>query len=164
MTSWYVVRTQPNAETRALAHLERQSFRAYLPTYTKRRRHARRTDHVQRALFPRYLFVALDEGSAWRPILSTVGVSELLRVGDRPVPVPAGVIDALRQGERDGRFDEAGASRFAAGQIVRVLAGPFADFVGRIAALADSDRVYVLLDFLGREVRAKIAADALTPA
>lgn len=47
--------------------------------------------------------------------------------------------------------------------VPRIIAGPFADFVGRIAALADSGRVYALLDLLGREVRATIAADALAP-
>lgn len=45
----------------------------------------------------------------------------------------------------------------------RSIAEPFADFVGRIAALADPDRVYALLNLLGREVRATIAADALAP-
>lgn len=47
--------------------------------------------------------------------------------------------------------------------VPRIIAGPFADFVGRIAALADSGRVYALLDLLGREVRVTIAADVLAP-
>jgi len=38
----------------------------------------------------------------------------------------------------------------------RILTGPFADLIGRFQALAESDRVIVLLDLLGREVRAKI--------
>jgi hypothetical protein len=32
--SWYVVQTQPNAERKALVHLERQGFATYLPRYT----------------------------------------------------------------------------------------------------------------------------------
>jgi transcription antitermination factor NusG len=45
----------------------------------------------------------------------------------------------------------------------RIIAGPFADFVACIATLADSHRVYALLDLLGREVLATIAAGALVP-
>ena len=43
MTSrWYVVQTQPHAESKAMGHLIRQGFAAYLPRYLKRRRHARK--------------------------------------------------------------------------------------------------------------------------
>lgn len=164
MTRWYVVHTQPNAELRAAANLSRQTFGVYLPTYLKRRSHARRIDTVRRALFPRYLFVELDGDVRWRPILSTAGVADLVRVGDRPVPVPSGIIDTLRAGEKSGCYDDNHAARLTPGQLVRVLAGPFADLVGRVAALADSERVYILLDLLGREVRAKIQADAVTSA
>lgn len=164
MKRWFVVHTQPNAELRAAANLRRQEFGVYLPTYLKRRNHARRIDTVRRALFPRYLFVEMDGDARWRPILSTAGVVDLVRVGDRPVPVPSGIIDTLRAGEQSGCYDDTGAARLSPGQLVRVLVGPFAEFVGRVTALADSERVYVLLDLLGREVRAKIQADAVTPA
>ncbi len=164
MKRWFVVHTQPNAELRAAAHLRRQEFGVYLPTYLKRRSHARRIDTVRRALFPRYLFVEMDGDARWRPILSTAGVVDLVRVGDRPVPVPSGIIDTLRACEKSGCYDDNDAARFTPGQLVRVLAGPFADLVGRVAALADSERVYILLDLLGREVRAKIQADAVTSA
>lgn len=164
MTDWFVIRTQPNAEARAAQQLARQAFEVYLPTHLKRRRHARRVEIVRRPLFARYLFVALDSRSRWRSILSTVGVADLVRAGDMPLAVPPGVVDALRANQTAGAFDDLGANAFAPGQLVRVLAGPFADIVGRIASLADSERVYVLLEFLGREVRTRLSADALAPA
>ena len=43
---WYVVQSQPNAELKAAAHLNRQGFTTYLPRYMKRRRHARRVEDV----------------------------------------------------------------------------------------------------------------------
>ena len=49
---WYVVRTQPHAESKASAHLGRQGFETYLPRYLKKRRHARRVETVQAPLFP----------------------------------------------------------------------------------------------------------------
>ncbi len=30
---WYVVQTQPNAESKAVVHLDRQGFVTYLPRY-----------------------------------------------------------------------------------------------------------------------------------
>lgn len=165
MTSWFAVHTQPNAETRAVSHLLRQNYSVYLPTYLKRRSHARRIETVRRPLFPRYLFVELEATARWRPILSTAGVSDLVRVGDRPLPVPSGIVEALRNGEAAGSFDENNeAARLAPGQIVRILAGPFANLVGRFSALAETDRVYVLLEILGGETRAKIPALMVAPA
>ena len=47
MTSrWYVVQTQPHAESKAVEHLARQGFGAYLPRYLKRRRHARKVELI----------------------------------------------------------------------------------------------------------------------
>jgi transcriptional antiterminator RfaH len=143
----------------------RQNYRVYLPTYLKRRSHARSVETVRRPLFPRYLFVGLEATARWRPILSTVGVSDLVRVGDRPLPVSFGILEALRSGEAAGSFDENhAASKLAPGQLVRVLAGPFANLVGRFSAIAETDRVYVLLDILGGETRAKIPSLSVAPA
>ena len=76
---WFVVRTHPNGEFKALAHILRQGFDGYLPRYVKRRRHARKTENVQKPLFPGYLFVGMDpERARWRALNSTVGVSELI--------------------------------------------------------------------------------------
>jgi transcriptional antiterminator RfaH len=163
MTDWFVVYTQPNGEGRALANLRRQGFEAYLPRYRRRRSHARRIDTVERPLFPRYLFVALDLMRArWRPILSTFGVCDLVRTGDTPQRLPEGVVDEIRAGEAAHSFDAldplAGA---IPGSAVRILAGPFADLIGKLQAAADSERVTLLIDLLGREVRLRLPRDAV---
>ena len=89
MYRWFVVRTHPNGEFKALSHILRQGFDAYLPRYLKRRRHARKTDTVQSPLFPGYLFVGMDpETARWRALNSTVGVSELICHSGQPAPVP----------------------------------------------------------------------------
>ena len=70
--AWYAVHTHAGAESRAVWHLERQGFAAYLPQYSKRRRHARRTEWVRAPLFPRYLFVWVDIAKQrWQAIQST---------------------------------------------------------------------------------------------
>lgn len=163
MTDWFVVYTQPNCEARALANLHRQGYEAYMPRYRRRRNHARKVDVVERPLFPRYLFVALDLVRArWRPILSTFGVCDLVRTGDTPQKLPDGVIDEIREGEAAKTFDAldplAGVTPGAA---VRILAGPFADLIGKLQAAAEPERVTLLLDLLGREVRLRLPRDSV---
>lgn len=152
---WYVVQTHGHAEAKAVTHLARQGFTAYLPRYLKRRRHARRIETVAAPLFPRYLFVAVDTMcQRWRSIHSTIGVSRLVCNGDDPVPVADDVIEALRASEDERGFVTLRQRpRFAFGEKVRVLDGVFADCLGLFDGMKDSDRVAVLLDLLGRKVR-----------
>jgi transcriptional antiterminator RfaH len=166
MISWYAVHTRPHAEMRALENLLRQGYEAYLPRYRTEVRHARRLQTVLRPLFPRYLFAGVDRtGMPWRPILSTVGVSDLVRSGDEPLPVAPEIVEALRTQEGMGAFD-ALARRYTPrlGDLVRISAGAFEDMIGRLIELRDQDRVVVLLDLLGRKVRAQIQAAAVEAA
>jgi transcriptional antiterminator RfaH len=152
---WYVVQTHAHAETKALAHLARQGFTAYLPRYLKRRRHARRVETVPAPLFPRYLFVTVDlMCQRWRAIHSTIGVIRLVCNGDAPVAVADVVIETLKA-RQDGQGFVTLRQRplFALGDQVRVVDGVFADCLGLFDGMKDSDRVAVLLDLLGRKVR-----------
>lgn len=166
MIAWYAAYTQPHAEAKAADHLARQGYSIYVPQHRRWVRHARRRTLVSRPLFPRYLFVGLDPRSQrWRPIRSTVGVVGLVTSGDEPVPVALEIIDALRRREGEGAFDLLSPMQaLRTGDAVRVTAGPFEDLVGRLLDLADHERVYVLLDLLGRSVRAEVAAAAVEAA
>lgn len=166
MTAWYAVHTRPHAEMKALDNLARQGYRTYLPRCRIWVSHARRRQLLLRPLFPRYLFAG-TEGAAlpWRPILSTFGVSDLVRVGDRPAPVPGEIVAAIREREQDGAFDGlALRPALRPGERVRVTAGAFGDMVGRLIELRDQDRVVVLLEWLGRAVRAELGARAVEAA
>lgn len=164
MMQWFAAHTQARAEGKALAHLRRQGFTAYLPQYLKRRRHARRIDWIPSPLFPRYLFIRMDLGACrWRAVRSTIGMSGLVCQGERPVAVPPDVVDELRAREDDKGFVELNpVSELAPGAPVRIDRGPFADLVGRFAGLTDHERVIVLLNLLGRQVRAKVPQDAVS--
>lgn len=166
MKTWCVVYTKPNCERRAFEHLRRQGYEVYLPFHKRRRSHARRVEIVEKPLFPRYLFVAIDlMATRWRPILGTVGVAEVLRYGDAPQVLSHEVIDALRDREARDAFDDIDPVRnLRRGDKVRVLQGPFADLIGRFQSMADGERVNVLLQLLGREVRTRIQAVALATA
>ncbi len=164
--TWYAVYTQPNAEIKAAEHLARQGYAAYLPRYRRHVRHARAQALVLRPLFPRYLFVGLDRlAQRWRPIRSTVGVVGLVSSADEPVPVAAEIVDALRRRESEGAFDLISpAQHLRAGDAIRVTRGAFADLVGRFLGAADDERVFILLDLLGRSVRAEVPVLAVEAA
>lgn len=162
---WFVVQAQPNAEHKAVFHLNRQGFTTYLPRYLKRRRHARRVDTVAAPLFPRYLFVSIDMGvQRWRSIFSTVGVSRIVCNGEMPTAVPDHVIESLRAREHDGLVKLDLRPSFRIGDKVRLLDGAFADCLGLYEGLKDGDRVALLLDLLGRKVRVTVDTDSVAAA
>ena len=160
---WYVVQSRPHKELYAATNLQNQAFRAFIPQISKTIRHARRTKTVLAPLFPRYLFVSLDLArDRWRSVRGTFGVSCLVMDGDRPRPVPRGLVEQLiaTTNETDGvDFRE----RLALGQNVRFLTGPFADKIGRLVSLDDADRVAVLLEILGAEREIAVAPEVLMP-
>jgi hypothetical protein len=45
-----------------------------------------------------------------------------------------------------------------------VTQGPFADLVGRLLGVADHERVFILIDLLGRGVRAEVPVLAIEAA
>ena len=160
---WYVVQAQPNAESKAVAHLGRQGFATYMPRYLKRRRHARRIDVVTAPLFPRYLFVEIDMAiQRWRSIYSTIGVSRLICAGGVPAPVPRYVVATLKDREDANGFIQLERQpQFRIGDQIRVREGVFSDCLGLYDGMADRDRVAVLLDLLGRKVRVLLSAEAV---
>jgi transcription elongation factor/antiterminator RfaH len=161
---WFLVHTLPHTERRAQLHLGAQGFRTHFPTIQKTIRHARQLRTVRAPLFPRYIFLILDLGrDRWLSVQSTVGVSSLFSCEDRPVPVPEGIVETLIENS-----DEANLALFtsglATGQSVRILSGPFANFVGKLERLDAAGRIRVLLDMMGTAVPVALHRSAICPA
>ena len=161
---WFLVHTLPHNERRAQLHLSAQGFRTHFPTIEKTIRHARQLRTIQAPLFPRYIFLILDLGrDRWLSVSGTVGVSSLYSCGDRPVPVPEGIVEALI-----ANTDEANLALFtsglAAGQSVRILSGPFANLVGTLERPDAAGRVRVLLEMMGTAVPVAVRRAAICPA
>jgi transcriptional antiterminator RfaH len=82
--------------------------------------------------------------------------------GDRPNPVPHGVVEALIEAA-----DERGIlqldRKLQLGGSVRLLAGPFAEQIAVLDKLDDAGRVQVLLHILGRQVAISTDASNLLP-
>jgi len=161
---WFVVQTRPKGEELALQHLERQGFKAYLPRHLKRRSHARKIDWISSPLFPRYLFVMIDVAAArWRAIRSTTGVSDLICQGNSPLAVFPGVVEEIIGRETDeGYVDMSRHPAFRKGDKVVVESGALCDQVGLFESMADNDRVLILLNLLGRQVKTKVSIDDIS--
>lgn len=161
---WFAVNVRPKAERVAVANLDRQGFRHFLPQQRKTIRHARQFRTVLAPLFPGYLFVALDLGhERWRAINGTFGVVSLVRTGDEPRPVPAGIVETLMelsQGDSVVRFER----QLEVGQRIKMIAGPFAEQLGTLERLDEQGRVRVLLEMMGTVVPVTAAAAQLVPA
>jgi transcriptional antiterminator RfaH len=161
---WYLVHTLPHGERRAQLHLGAQGFRTHFPTIQRTIRHARQLRTVRAPLFPRYIFLILDLGrDRWLSVWGTVGVSSLYTCQDRPVAVPEGIVETLIE-----NTDEANLALFSSGlmtgQSVRIVSGPFADFVGTLERLDAAGRVRVLLDMMGTAVPVALRRTAICPA
>lgn len=154
MNAWYVVYTQPQSEHRALHHLMRQGFETYFPSYRKTRRHARREAEVEAPLFPRYLFVRLELTThKWQAINHTRGVTRLICLNGEPSPLPGGAIEEIQSRQDDTGMIEMTTPEFVKGRPYRIGEGPFEDFTGIFAERIDKNRVVLLLNLLGREIR-----------
>ena len=150
---WYLVQTKPQSHRIAERNLARQKFPTFLPQI-------RTTSAVNgqfvtktKPLFPGYIFVTFDlHSAAPRQINGTLGVSRLVNVAGRPAEVPPEIIKGLcARCDEDYVLDENPVVE--RGGEIRVLTGPFANFVATVDQVDASKRIWVLLNVLGRETR-----------
>ena len=80
--TWYLVQSKPRNEARALENLLRQGYETYLPLMEVERLQRGKLLRKMEPLFPRYLFLHLEEGNDnWGPIRSTLGIAGMVRFG-----------------------------------------------------------------------------------
>ena len=158
MTAWCAVQTHVRAEDKAAFHLQRQGYSVFLPKHMKRRKHARRIDWVPAPMFPRYLFVSIDpQTTQWSSIRSTIGVGDLVRFGNRPAAVPMGIISEIMARQDDKGLVKAHIGcPFKVGDRVKIIEGPLSDLEGLFDCATDEERITVLLNLMGREVKVRV--------
>jgi transcriptional antiterminator RfaH len=166
MPRWYLIQTKPSGETVAEVNLLRQGYEVYFPRAIKpgRRRGQFREQIV--ALFPRYLFLRLEEGhQPLAPVSSTTGVAGVVRFGFSYAIVPDAVIRDLRAREDvvTGLHRLGCPFTLTAGMSVQIRMGPFDGLEGVFEREAGADRVVVLLKLLGQTVRVQVPMDSVAP-
>jgi transcriptional antiterminator RfaH len=162
--SWYLIFTKPRQEEVALINLTRQGYGAYLPRVRHLRKRGSKRVHVIEPLFPRYLFIRLDSHTDnWTPIRSTLGVMSLVRFGTEPARVPEDLVASLKSHEDPEGLHEWAEAKLAIGDRVRVVEGPLTGYEGILLAKSGRERVVLLLDMLGSQMRAQLATRQLEP-
>lgn len=167
MSKWYLIHSKPKQEYRAYEHLENQGFDVYLPQLQAFKLKKGKQEKEIEPLFPRYLFIQLNEtSSAWHKIHSTRGVSGLVRFSDFPAEVPEALIkDLQNQANPDGIIDNTAEFRtiFNSGDLVTITKG---SFIGLEAIVKEQDgdqRVNILITMLGRQQNIRVPLSAVTP-
>lgn len=158
---WYAVRTQPRNEARAQHNLRKQGYEVFTPRVAHSVRHARRHEWRLSPLFPGYTFIRLDTSrQRWRPVDSTFGVSSIVKVSNAPAPLPVGLVEHLQTLAGENGEVTGFADAIAVGDRVRVIGGPFDNWIGDVLGLPERDRILLLISMATREVRVNISSSA----
>jgi len=155
--AWYVVRTKPKQEFRALAHLNNQNFSCFLPTLEVERICRKKKKICVEPLFSRYLFIRLDNliGS-WTKIRSTRGVTDLLKFGDRLATLPDECMNVLLHAPQPRL-----RAMFAPGERVAVASGPFAGMEGTFEMSDGESRAIIMIEMMRQPQKLSFAMEAL---
>jgi transcription termination/antitermination protein NusG len=106
---------------------------------------------VERRVFPGYILVEMkmDEDS-WYVVRNTPGVTGFVGMGNDPTPLRPEEVKQIM----DRMSDEAPKVKvtFKIGQKVRIVDGPFNDFIGMVSSIdPDKSKVRVMVNFFGRD-------------
>ena len=162
--AWYLAQVKPNAQGLATTNLRRQGFEVFHPVRRVTRRSGGAFRAALRPLFPGYLFVgAAEDGPALSRVNATRGVVRLVSFGLAPSPLPTRLVAGLQ-----ARCDDSGVlgelDALNVGDRVRLLSGPFADYVARVEALDEGQRLWAVLEAARNPTRVSILASEVEPA
>ncbi|HEX5479823.1 MAG TPA: transcription termination/antitermination protein NusG [Dehalococcoidia bacterium] len=165
--SWYVIHTYSGYENKVKTNLEHRIqtmdakdliFQVVIPTEDEIEIRDGQRKTVARKIFPGYVLVQMIDlkeddirsSQAWFVVRNTPGVTGFVGSGTRPVPLePPEVKRILRQMRVEAPKVKVG---FVVGQSVRIVDGPFQDFVGQVDDInLEKGKVKVLVSFFGRE-------------
>ncbi len=158
--AWYLVQSKPRNEARALENLVRQGYETYLPLMEVERLQRGKLLKQMEPLFPRYLFLHLEEGNDnWGPIRSTLGIAGLVRFGQAYAVVSNEVMEAVRERTQDIR-----KTLFESGDNIRVVSGPLLGLEGVFEIADGEQRSFVLLEFMQKQQRVSVSTADLRAA
>jgi len=164
---WFALRIPPQKEQAAHEILTSRGFTSFFAHEVREvARHRHRSKTRELKTFPLLHGYALAEhdGSPdwWHRILSLQVVKGVIGVGGRPLPIRRWAIDRLAR--------RSGATRLlpspkpiSAGQMARLLDGPFAGHTGRVVECRGA-KARLLLGLLGSEREAEVEIRSLEAA
>ncbi len=157
---WYVVHCYSGYENKVRHAIEQRTetmgmrdkiFDVIVPTEEEVEIKDGKRRNVERRVFPGYILVEMkmDEDS-WYVVRNTPGVTGFVGMGNDPTPLRPEevrqILDRMESKTPNIKVD------FKIGQKVRIIDGPFNDFIGVVAAIdVDKHKVRVMVNFFGRD-------------
>lgn len=162
---WFCLKAKPKREHVAAAYLRHGSgIEVFCPRVRFRKPTARGPVWFIEPLFPGYLFARFEFEVSHRLVRQVRGISGFVQFGDRFGLLPDLLIEELKRRVGENELVEI-ASTFVPGQNVQFSQGPFQGLEALVTRfIAAKDRVEVLIEWMGRSLRAEAdAADLLSP-
>ena len=158
---WFILQFKPNSHHRAVKNLNRQGFETFLPLHDTTSRKLSQFISTTKPLFPGYMFIRFDRSdSEWHKINNSYGVSRLITFNSIIKSIPTSFVDSLMK-----RYDSSGKliplQKLKKGDQVTVLNGPFAKFIATVEEYESDQRIWVLMDLMGRKAKIIAPSDAL---
>lgn len=157
---WYVIHSYSGYENKVeknLMHrtesmgMQNKIFQVVVPTEEEVELKDGQRRTIERRVFPGYILVQmiLDEDS-WYVVRNTPNVTGFVGAGNKPTALPEEEVDRILK-RMDAQAPKIKVS-FKVGQKVRIVEGPFEDFMGTVDDIdLERARVKVLVNFFGRE-------------
>lgn len=159
-TAWYVIHCYSGYENKVKRNLENRIesmamqdyiFQIVVPSEEEieLRNGKRRT--VERRIFPGYILVQMVmTDDSWYVVRNTPGVTGFVGSGNTPTPLRQEEVDKIMK-RMEAETPTVRVS-FRVGETVRIIDGPFADFMGTVDEInTDRGKVKILVSFFGRE-------------
>lgn len=163
---WYAIHTYSGHENKVKTNIERRAetmglrekiHSILVPTETEVKSRAGKNGkpatkvEVKRKLYPGYVLIdmVLDD-STWYLVKSTTGVTGFIPPGPKPVPLPDREVQEILDATTVSV--DVPIIKYDKGDVVRVTAGPFTDFTGKIENVdAPKEKLKVLISIFGRD-------------
>ena len=159
---WFILQFKPNSHHQASKNLNRQGFETFLPLVEITSQRTSRFVNTSKPLFPGYMFIKFDRAeSKFHKINNTYGVSRLITFNSILKSIPTSFVNNLMK-----RYDLSGKlipiQKLKKGDHVTVLKGPFANFIATVEKYEADQRIWILMDLMGRKAKIQTPIDNLT--
>ena len=168
---WYVIHTYAGYENKVKTNLESRIqtmqmqdkiFSVYIPMEDVMEIKGGRKQVVQKKVFPGYLLVKMEyDDDSWYVVRNTPGVTGFVAAGtgQKPTPLPRHEVEKFLAPQKEEAKPQF-RLEFEEGDVVRIIAGPFADFNGTISEInVDQSKVKVMVNIFDRETPVELSFD-----
>jgi transcription antitermination factor NusG len=157
LPQWFALEVKPRYDKAVARALDAKGFETFLPLFKKKHSYGTRSKEFELPLFPGYVFCRFSVLTRL-PILTTPGVTHILGIGNRPVPLSETEIASLQTAIRT-QLPVQPFPFLEVGQRVRIEEGVLAGVVGIIVRVKQAVNLVLSVTLLQRSVLLEINRD-----